>query len=167
MLFYKIFLDCPYDTENQIGNRPLLRGYLKSGAEVLIEDGAPYILTYVDDGLFIREFFTTEFLRKANFCNPPYSTPEDFIKFNDLSRFRIVPVDKDELFDLLSLRKNKELLSVIQKALFNIENNLEISTIEELAADRAVQFDAYQQGLTTIDPYSQQYRENKALRYRR
>lgn len=167
MLFYKIFLDFPYDTENQIGNRPLLRGYLKSGAEVLIEDGKPYILTYVDDGLFIREFFTTEFLRKGNFCNPLYQMPEDFIKFNELSRFRIVPVDKEELFNLLSLRKNKELLLVIQKALFNIENDFEISTMEELAADRAIQFDAYQQGLTTIDPYSAQYRENKALRYRR
>lgn len=167
MLFYKIFLDCPYDTENQIGNRPLYRGYIKSGANELVEDGVPYILTYVDDGLFIREFFTTEFLRKANFCNLPYETPEDFIKFNDLSRFRIVPVDKDELFDLLSLRKNKALLCAIQKALFNLENDFELSSMEDLAADRAIQFDAYQQGLTTIDPYSAQYRENRALRYRR
>ena len=56
MLFYKIYLVNPYDTENQIGNRPLLRGYIKSGVNCLIENGIPFILAYVDDGLFIREF---------------------------------------------------------------------------------------------------------------
>ncbi len=167
MLFYKIYLVNPYDTENQIGNRPLLRGYIKSGVNSLIENGVPFILAYVDDGLFIREFFTTEFIKKVNFCNMPFAGPEEILKFNDLARFEVKSISKDELFNLLPLKKNADFIKVLQKTLFNVDNDFELSTPEDLSGDRFVQLSAYQDGLTTIDPYSDSYMNSEALRYRR
>ena len=167
MLFYKIYLMNPYDTEEEIGNRPLARCFQKTGVSYFIEDCNPFIIAYVDEGLFIRELFTTEFLRKSNICNKPYSESEDVLKFNDLVRFKAVPITKEELYNLLPLGANKLFVKAIEKAIFNRDNDFELSTMEELSEDRYVQLSAYQDGLTTIDPYSDRYIDMKALRHRR
>lgn len=167
MLFYKIYLMNAYDTEDEIGNRPLIRCFQKSGVSCFIEDCNPFLLVYVDEGLFIRELFTREFLRKSNICNKPYAESEDVLKFNDLVRFKAVPITKEELYNLLPLGANKDYIKAIEKAIFNKDNNFELSTMEELSEDRYIQFNAFQEGLTTIDPYGEEYRESKALRHRR
>ena len=167
MLFYKIYVINPFDTEAQIGNRPLLRGYLKSGANCLVENGIPVILAYVDEGLIIREFFTGEYLRKKNLCNYPYDDPEEMLRFNDLSRFEVESITKDELFDLLPLKKNADFIKTVEKAIFNVQNGFVLSTPEDLESDFTYQLSAFQDGLTTIDPYGENYQNSEALRHRR
>ena len=167
MLFYKIYFMNPYDTEGEIGNRPLARCFQKTGVSYYIEDCNPFLVVYIDEGLFIRELFTTDFLRKSNICNKPYAEAEDVLKFNDLVRFKAVPITKEELYNLLPLGANKEFVKAIEKAVFNIDNDFELSSMEELSEDRYVQLSAYQDGLTTINPYCDEYIDMKALRHRR
>ena len=167
MLFYKIYLMNPYDTENEIGNRPLIRCFQKANVDYYIEDCNPFLVVYVDEGLFVRELFTAEFLRRSNICNQPYSESEDILRFNDLVRFKAVPITKQELYSLLPLGNNQVFVKAIEKAIFNLDNGFELSTMEELSSDRYAQLSAFQDGLTTIDPYSERYIESKTLRYRR
>lgn len=167
MLFYKIYLMNPYDTENEISNRPLLRGYKKLGINCLVDDDKPCIIVYVDEGMFVREFFTREFLRKSSFCNNPYSESEDILKFNDLIRFKAVAITKEELYAILPLGQNKDFIKVIQKAIFDLDNDFELTNIEESNQDKGIQFEAFDKKLTTIHPYSERYKERAALRYKR
>ena len=167
MLFYKIYLANPYDTDNEIGNRPLARCFQKTDVSYYISDCKPFIVAYIDEGLFIRELFTKEFLRKSNICNMPYSESEDVLRFNDLIRFNAVPISKEEYNNLLPLGSNENFLLALKKAIFNDNNDFELTTMEELAEDRAVQLDAFDNGLTTIHPYSDKYIGSKALRHRR
>ncbi len=167
MLFYKIYLENYYDTEDEISNRPLIRAYQKTGVTNLIEDYIPFVIAYVDEGLFIREFFTGEFLRKSNFCNKPYSDSEDVLKFNDIARFKAKAISKEDLYKLLPLKRNNAFIQAIGKAILKIDNDFELSTPSEIEEDQACQLEAYNNGLTTIHPYSDRYIEIKALRHKR
>lgn len=167
MLFYVIYLENAYDTEDEISNRPLVRCYQKTGVSNLLEGYIPYVVAYVDERLFLREFFTTEVLRKSNFCNKPYSDSEDILKFNDLVGFKAVPISKEEVYRLLPLKRNEDFLKAIEKAVLKKDNDFPLSTPGELEEDEACQLEAYTNGLTTIHPYSDRYREIKALRHKR
>ena len=168
MLFYKIYLENNYDTEDEISNRDLIRCFQKSGVANPIEDYVPYVVIMVDEKLFIREFFTGELLRKSNFCNMPYSESEDILKFNDLARFsRVENISKQEVYRLLPLRKNDIFMQALSKAILKVDNGFELTTPAEMAEDEACQLDAFNNGLTDIHPYSERYREIKALHKKR
>lgn len=168
MLFYKIYLENNYDTEDEISNRALIRCFQKSGVGNPIEDYVPYVVIMVDERLFIREFFTEELLRKSNFCNMPYSESEDILKFNDLARFnRVEPISKEEAYRLLPLRMNNIFMQALSKAILKVDNDFELTTPAEMAEDEACQLDAFNNGLTDIHPYSERYREIKALHHKR
>ena len=130
MLFYKIYLLQPYDTEDEIGNRPLIRCFQKTGVGTLVEDCYPFIVAYVDESLFIRELFTGQLLKRSNICNKPFFGKEDNLRFNDLSRFKSESISsKEELYSLLSLKRNKDFVNAITTAIFNIPNEFELSQL--------------------------------------
>jgi len=154
MIFYKLYLVSPYNTEKEISNRPLLRGYKKLGLDCLIEDNQPCIFVYVDESMFVRELFTGEVLRKSSFCNNPFSETEDLIKFNELINFKVVSLTREEVCNVIPLKDNSEYIKVIQKAIFGLDNDFELTNTEEENLDRLIQIEAYQKRLTTIHPFN-------------
>ena len=164
MIFYKIYLVNNFETEKEISNRPLARGYEKVGANELLEN-YPSIIVFIDNDMLVHEFFTGSYLRKYNITGD--SNDSAILAFNDLSQFYFELIPEQDIQKYNNLRKNLELRKVITKVIFNQNNDFELSTMEELAQDRAIQFEAFTNGLTTINPYSEEYMGNASLRYRR
>ena len=164
MIYYKIYLCNNYETENEISNRPLERGYIKVGAINLINE-KPFLLVFVDRDMLVHEFYTGAYLRM---CNITGSDEDDSIlTFNDLIQFNFESVNDSELQKFVALRNNKNLKKVIRKVIFNEDNDIEVSTMEELAQDRAIQSTAYDNNLTSINPYTDRYINKPCLRLRR
>ena len=115
-----IYLVNPFDTEDEIGNRPLARCFQKSNVSYYISDCKPFIVAYLDGNLFLREMYTNEFLRKSNICNKQFAESEDILRFNDLIRFNAVSIkDQDEVEKLRRLKTNIDFILGIKKAIFN------------------------------------------------
>lgn len=165
MIFYKIYLINNFETENEISNRPLARGYEKVGAQQELINEHPAIIVFIDSNMLVHEFYTGDFLRKYNITGDVKDS--SILTFNDLSQFNFDLIPEEEIGKYSSLRKNLELRKVIAKVIFNQDNDFEVSTMEDLAEDRAIQFDAYNKGLTTINPYSEDYMGNQSLRLKR
>ncbi len=169
MIYYKIYLMNNYETEQEISNRPLKRGYLKAGVNELLNDKSlvnePFIIVFVDRDMLIHEYFTGSYLRMLNITGK--SEDNDILIFNDLIKFNFERIPEDSINKYASLRANKKLRDVIRKIIFNENNDFEVTTMEELAEDRAIQFDAYTNGLTTINPYTEEYIKDKSLRLKR
>ena len=164
MIFYKIYLVNNYETEQEISNNPLKRGYLKAGADELIEQ-EPFILVFVDNDMLVHEFFTGQYLKGNNITGN--ENDNNVLSFNDMSYFNFLPVNYGELPKYEKLRNNKNLRLVIQKVIFNENNDFEVSNMEELANDRALQFNAYENGLTSFNPYTDSFINKRSLRLRR
>ena len=164
MIYYKIYLCNNFETEKEISNRPLERGYIKTGATNLINE-VPFLVVFVDQDMLVHEYYTGGYLRM---CHITGSDEDDnILTFNDLIQFRFELVKPDELEKFVELRNNKALKKAIRKVIFNDENDFEVSTMEELAEDRAIQFDAYDKQLTSINPYTESYIGKPSLRLRR
>ena len=154
MIYYKIYLCNNYETENEISNRPLERGYIKVGAINLINE-KPFLLVFVDRDMLVHEFYTGAYLRM---CNITGSDEDDSIlTFNDLIQFNFESVNDSEL-----QKSNKN-----RRGIRKEDNDIEVSTMEELAQDRAIQSTAYDNNLTSINPYTDRYINKPCLRLRR
>ena len=135
MRYAKIIVKNNYEQRGDLVLRSYVRA-LKKIREGRLLDGDNAIIYGVinDDGKFY-ELFTNEVIDYDNY----------------------VYVDIEEIFDTYTMPNNrKELLKkLIEKVLFEKENdlNIEISTIEDLANDRAIEFDAYNNFLSRINPY--------------
>lgn len=131
-------LDC--DTLEERSNRVLKRAYSKYGFDNFIDErGYPFIIVYrVYDTLY--ELFTNKELGNYNDYN-----------------YQIISIN--ELFDLTQNVRDEKLITmkrIIDKLFFD-GKDIEISTMNELAGDRARQFDCYNGKLTTINPYETSY----------
>lgn len=134
--FYKIYFDNDYDTEEYISNRLLLRLFHKFGfSKYFIDDGKPYLFAYEDNGKFLEALTGTEINGRAvriklfTFYNEINGLGmSNFILYNSLVEYAL-GINNHEFKDE------------------------EVTTMEEAAQDRAIQFDAYEKGLSTINPY--------------
>ena len=94
----------------------------------------------------------------------------DYVINNNLD-FCLVYADinsRDEYIKRMRDRGNNEaFVNLLTETFLDGDGDLEIASPEELAADRAIQLDAFDQGLTTIHPYSERYINMKAKRHRR
>ncbi len=63
----------------------------------------------------------------------------------------------DEIFDVATMEESRKgiLNKIVRNVLFgeDIDLGFEVSTIEELARDRAIELDAYEKRLSRINPY--------------
>lgn len=92
-----------------------------------------------------------------------YGVADETGRFYEL--FTNIPIDYDdyelvttkEIFDIgIMSEDRKDLLKkIIEKIIFNcdVDLDIEISTIEDLAKDRAIEFEAYDNYLSRINPY--------------
>ncbi|MBP5684424.1 MAG: hypothetical protein J6X02_04125 [Bacilli bacterium] len=177
MIYYKIYLINNFETDKEISNRPLARGYNKAHAPQLITkypvvEGNtelnveyPAIIVFIDNDMLLHEFYTGNFLRMYNITGK--ENDSSILTFNDLSHFSFDLIPEEELPKYKELRKNLDLRKVIAKVIFNQDNDFEVSTMEELAEDRAIQHDAYNNNLTTVNPYSFEFIKRDSLRFKR
>ena len=161
MIFYKIYLSNNYDTEQEISNRPLERGYIKAGAGNLI-NGIPFLVVFVDNDMLVHEYFTNNYLRISNLTGN--SEDDGILTFNELIQFNFDLVSEDELNTYSKLRANKDLKKVIRKVIFNEDNEFEVTTPEECDQDRLIQENAFNNNLTSINPNTDSYLAKQSLR---
>ncbi len=139
MVFGKIVVKEKYEREDDLVFRPLVRAFRKIDADSFLTDNGCIIIGVIRDGQFF-ELFTWRMI--------PYAQYEE--------------IETEEFFkiiDGLSLDQLKIIKRVIRSCVFNDDVNMTFSasTIEELARDRAVEFDAFVHDLTPINPYEEPY----------
>ncbi len=109
----------------------------------------------------IRKINAGEFLDGDNAL--VYGTVDELGRFHELLTNNIIDyngyvvVPEEEYNNICyNVTSKRELLTkVIEQVLFNKKNdlNMEFSTMEELARDRAIELDAYEDHLSRINPY--------------
>ena len=132
-----------YEKRGDLVLRSYIRALKKIKAGVLLREDHAYIYGNIgEDGKFY-EFFTKELI--------------DY-NYYDLA-------SPDELYGLnyIPIKEMYQIKKIIDHVLFrkDIDFNFEISSIEELAEDRAIEFEAYNNYLSRINPYMRLDEENQ------
>ena len=135
MKYAKIVVKNNYEKRGDLVLRSYIRALRKINEERLLDGENALIYGIIDDENKFHELFTDEIIDH-----------DDYIL-----------VDIEEIFDAATVPNNrKELLrKLMSMVLFGNKEDLgiEISSIEELAKDRAVEFEAYNNYLSRINPY--------------
>lgn len=138
--YVKIIYQYEYKNRYDNVNRPLIRAFQKIGAQSLLEAGNRAILLgYFKDGK-IYELFTNNRL--------------------DYNSYHVIKeANANEILGNIDATSLDKISKIIRKIIFDEDVNLdfEVSSMEDLALDRAKQFDAYEKGLTKINPYDIKY----------
>ena len=139
MKFVKITYKNDYDTTDRKGKRPLLRAYEKAGVKSFIEGGNPIVLAVLNKNC-LYEMLTNKPLLVKNF------------EYEEIN-YEYVRTIIHNAIDNKELRKVYDIISVM---FFNedIDLGFEISDMDEMSRDRNIQFSAYNDDLTDINPYS-------------
>ena len=145
MEYAKIVVKSNYDKRGDLVLRSYVRALKKVNAKLMLDGDKAFIYGVVDDNGKFHELFTNEVINY-----------EDY----DLASV-------DEIFDatMISNDKKKILEMIIGKVLFEKDINIdfEISSMEDLAKDRAVEFDAYDRFLSRINPYMRLSEDNQKM----
>ncbi len=135
MKYAKIIIKSDYEKKGDLVLRSYIRALKKINATILLDGDKGLIYGLVDKYGQFHELFTKKVIDYDDYCN---ATVDEFVNLS------LLPAEKKEL-----LRK------VNERVLFNQDNDLdiEISTIEDLAKDRFIEFNAYNSFLSRINPY--------------
>lgn len=147
MKYGKIIIKSNYENEGDLVLRSYVRALKKAGAFPFIDGDNGYIFGVIkEDGLF-HELLTGKVI--------DYDNIED-ITITDINR-----LFGNESWDINLVR------DIIQKIIFkeDVELNFEVSTMEEKAKDRIVEFEAYNNNLSTINPYTRLGEEQEDSNY--
>jgi len=142
MEYAKIIVKNNYEKRGDLVLRSYIRALKQIEINILLENDNGLIYGTVDDSGKFHEFFTGLIIDYDNYI---------FASYKEFSQLYFLS-DKGFTF----LRKINE------KILFNQDNDLdiEISNIEDLAFDRAIEFEAYNNHLSRINPYQKLSEEN-------
>lgn len=137
MQLAKIKIKKDYNEKGDFVFRPLIRGYEKIGANSLLDDDGAVLIGYIKDDMFY-ELFTNSRIMLDNY------EPMNWDEF----------VQRTGGLDPVNTKKIK---SIIEICLFNayMDLDFDISNSKELSDDRYVEFDAYNKGLSSINPYNE------------
>ena len=131
----KIIVKSNYEKRGDLVLRSYVRALKKINAIKFIDGDNAIIYGFLDDSGVFHEIFTNEVIDYDNY----------------------VSVLAEEIYHIINLPKElKDLIKKVnEKVLFDktIDLGFEISTMEELAKDRAVELDAYDNCLSRINPY--------------
>ena len=131
----KIVVKNNYEKRGDLVLRSYIRALRKINAGVFLDGDNAVIYGIVDNSGIFHELYTDEVIDYDNY----------------------LPVIAEELYRPLDMNEEKKALikKIINKVLFgkNVDLDIEISTIEELSEDRAIEFDAYNNYLSRINPY--------------
>lgn len=154
MKFAKIVLKNNYDKKGDLVLRSLIRAYDAIGVNpVLLYHGEALIIGVVDgkDNLF-HEVFTG-----------------NVIEYDDFDLISIA--EFKSIFMSLTLEKQELIKQVYEKMIFNMKkeddySSSEYEKIRNLARDREVEFRAYNNGLSFINPYEEPLNGYNDLQYK-
>ena len=137
MFLGKIVVKNNYEKKGDLVYRPLVRAYANNGLDSFIENDRVVLLGIVKDNVFY-EIFTWK---------PIYYSHYEKIDINEL----------DSYISNISVENVKLLKKTINSFIFNKTDGFDYDTssIEELAKDRAIEFNAYDHDLTDINPYEE------------
>ncbi len=149
MELYRMMLDKEYEFFVEEGNKKkvyypskyfLSDLYTAEGLEVLIEDD-PFIIGSIKDGYFV-EYFTNKKIKNIGKVKP-------------LSSFQLLGC----LHGMDDEGKIESFHKVVNKAFFNKNSSLNynLPSMEKLARIRSRQMDAYNSGVSNVNPYSDEY----------
>lgn len=145
MNYAKIVVKNNYAKRGDLVLRSYIRALSKIKAELLLDGDSAFIYGIIDEKGKFHELFTKEII--------------------DYEYFTYIP--HEEYLELCRLPESeaKEIEKVIANVLFGKARDFdfEISSIEDLARDRAVEFDAYDKFLSRINPYMRLSDNNQEL----
>ena len=135
MKYAKIIVKNNYEKRGDLVLRSYVRALKKIKAKLLLDNDNAFIYGKVDEEGRFHEWFTKEII--------------------DFNHYENASVDEILGLSYLSLTKIDQIKKVIKYVIFNknIDFDFEISAIEELATDRAIEFEAYNNFLSRINPY--------------
>ena len=135
MEYAKIVVKNNYEQKGDLVLRSYIRALRKIHEGKLLDGENASIYGVVDNNGDFHEFFTNKVINYDNYV--------------------LVSIDELDDIDMIPNNRKELLKKIMDKVLFNenIELDFEISTIEELAKDRAIEFDAYNNFLSRINPY--------------
>lgn len=148
MFFGKIVIKNNYEEEGDLVFRPLFRAYKMIGIDSLLKDNEAYILGIIDNNKF-HELFTKKEIY--------YSKIElvDIKEFNNL--VENIPIEKALML--------KDVLNVLLEENENKRGN-PLSSMEDLAQDRVVEFNGYNKEFTDINPYEEPFNAYNNFNYK-
>ena len=132
MVLGKIIVKSDYENKGDLVYRPLVRAYLQNGFINFMQKDKVFLLGIIKNGVFY-ELFTRKVIPTT--------------KYEEISVHEF-----KSLIDSLSEEQIEELKMTINDSLSGNDTH---STMEELATDRAVEFDAYNNDLSKINPYAE------------
>ena len=137
MVFAKINVKREYEEKGDLVFRPLSRMYEKLNTAYNTKDKVVPLLGIVSQNKFY-ELTTMKEIPDAYY---------EIINFNEF----------ETIIDNLKVENLKKLRKLINFCVFNETSKMDygISTIEELARDRWIDFDGYNKSLTNIKPYQE------------
>ena len=135
MRYAKILVKDNYEQRGDLVLRSYIRALKKIYDVFLLNGDSAFIYGIVDDNNQFHEIFTNKVINYDDYF---------YADFFDLFGVINMPNNTRELYT-----------KIMDKVLFGKENNFdfEISTIEELAKDRAIEFEAYNKFMSRINPY--------------
>ena len=135
MEYAKIIVKNNYEKRGDLVLRSYIRAIKKANAGKLLDGENALIYGVIDDNNNFHELFTNRVINYDNY----------------------VPVSIDELFAVSKVSSDKKALleKIMNTIIFGdkIDIDFEVSSIEDLAKDRAIEFDAYHHFLSRINPY--------------
>lgn len=147
MKYAKIVVKSNYEKKGDLVLRSYVRALTKIGETRLLDgQGNAFIYGVIDDFGRFHELFTNE-----------------IIDFDD---YIIINIEELIELDYISDSRKALLKKIMESVLFDkkVDLNFEISSMLELAEDRAVEFKAYNDDLSKINPYRRiSERENQDL----
>lgn len=135
MEYAKIVVKYNYEKRGDLVLRSYIRTLKKIQEGRLLDGDNGFIYGIIDEDKKFHELFTNQ-----------------VINYDDYFL-----VDAVEIFDIATMPDNRKefLKKIMENVLFgkNIDPDYDISSVEELAKDRAVEFDAYNNCMSRINPY--------------
>lgn len=136
MVVARIVIKENYENKNDLVLRSYVRALRSLGNNPYFDEDKAYIYGTIDDENAFHELFTNKLI------------PYDNYQIIDEKIF------KDD-FKNLGVEIIYSVSQIIKKLIFNEDSKYNIVEMEELAKDRAVEFDAYIKNLTSHNPYSE------------
>ena len=142
MKYAKIIVKSNYEKRGDLVLRSYIRALRKYNLGALLDGENAFIYGIVDDNNKFHELFTNNVIDYDN-C---------------------IMINIEEYFEIINALSKKAGVynEIIKNVLFNdkLSSDFEISTMEDLAKDRAIEFEAYNRYMSRINPYQRVSDEN-------
>ena len=135
MEFARIVVKKDYEKRGDLVLRSYIRALNIIDETRLIDGDVAYIYGVIDDNKKFHELFTNEVI--------------------DFDNYELVGIEEIFEIDTMPSKRKEYLAKIMRNILFGekIILDFEVSTMEELSEDRAVEFEAYNNYLSGINPY--------------